>query len=641
MNNIRRTCVLAAVLMLACESTLAQRQSRDDNRNRGSAPAAQRPNRAAPQAGPSGQRPARSQASINDRETRTQPAPAASTTSTRPTRTEVSQPVRTEARTDSRPRMQPTPPPLTEPRAQPATIQITPSIRPSRAEPLPPAVRQTPTNRVPSPAESRAPSVIVSTPTPSSPATPATATNSSRQSASVSAPRPPVQLNTRPSRAESTTNPMPAALAPTRQVEQIRPSRSEPASGRLPLPPSRAFSPIPMPSSADNTIAGRHSTTAPRTTIAATERANRNSQIPVVVNTPLESSSAASRREARAVSRDTIDGRDHSRHGQPNRGRAHTSGTFVSLSLGVSTEIYAVNHLSRLRGYDCRPTSLFGGSDWIRHSRRSWHWSSLCRDDFRRSLDCSPSRFWWEYDRCPTPSFFFSTRSCDGWRFGSWPCTAGRYGWSGSCWRGCSDSWTRSSFSFCQCTRHTFSTWSSCGIPSIIVGCEPLIVTPEPSSTMWFHDAKPIIAEGIADTDSSPTARSSFVPATIYRDDSVRGHLRWSATATSIINEIAAAPLQDRAYNAAEFLGRAPVGAWEATFVSARAVQDGFEIMCHGTLMTRSGSLPTLFIRVEKNEPNLKRGDRLSISGRIVEISVDHPDYPSGLIRLEDGKVSR
>jgi len=128
--------------------------------------------------------------------------------------------------------------------------------------------------------------------------------------------------------------------------------------------------------------------------------------------------------------------------------------------------------------------------------------------------------------------------------------------------------------------------------------------------------------------------------ATVYRSAANHGPMAWSDTATSIVNAMVGAPADQRASVAKRFLGRTPSGAWEATFEGRQDIENATELTCRGTGVTTAGGRPTIVVRVNHKVDALTPGQRLSVTGRLVEVSVDDSSNPGGVLVLEDSDVS-
>ena len=116
--------------------------------------------------------------------------------------------------------------------------------------------------------------------------------------------------------------------------------------------------------------------------------------------------------------------------------------------------------------------------------------------------------------------------------------------------------------------------------------------------------------------------------------------MAWSDTAASIINALVAAPGDQRHVTAKQYLGRTPVGAWEATFEGRQDFDGATELTCRGTTVTSTGGRPTIVVRMNKTVGAITPGQRVSITGRLTEVSVDDSSNPGGMLVLEDAQVS-
>jgi len=128
--------------------------------------------------------------------------------------------------------------------------------------------------------------------------------------------------------------------------------------------------------------------------------------------------------------------------------------------------------------------------------------------------------------------------------------------------------------------------------------------------------------------------------ATVYRSAANHGSMAWADTATSIVNAMVGDPADQRASVAKRYLGRTPGGAWEATFEGRQDIENATELTCRGTGVTTAGGRPTIVVRVNHKVDALTPGQRLSVTGRLVEVSVDDSSNPGGVLVLEDADVS-
>jgi hypothetical protein len=134
-------------------------------------------------------------------------------------------------------------------------------------------------------------------------------------------------------------------------------------------------------------------------------------------------------------------------------------------------------------------------------------------------------------------------------------------------------------------------------------------------------------------------APSTAESVTVYRSNRDNGAMAWSDTAASIVNTMVYST--DRAKTAQQYLGRTPTGAWEVMFQSSNEYKGGTELVGTGITPTGSGQQPTIIVHMTGNASGFTAGERLSVTGRLTEVSVDDPDYPGGMLLLENGNVSR
>jgi hypothetical protein len=160
----------------------------------------------------------------------------------------------------------------------------------------------------------------------------------------------------------------------------------------------------------------------------------------------------------------------------------------------------------------------------------------------------------------------------------------------------------------------------------------------DPAVPSDYHQlATPQPGEPGAVKPAAPTADDT---STVYRTSKHVGTMAWSDTATSIVNTVAAATPEQRAGLAKQYLGRTTVGAWEVTVESRQDSPSGTELLCRATAPTNTGAHPTVFVRVNKTLGDIKPGTRLSVTGRLTELSVDDGTNPGGVLVLEDAEVS-
>jgi hypothetical protein len=126
---------------------------------------------------------------------------------------------------------------------------------------------------------------------------------------------------------------------------------------------------------------------------------------------------------------------------------------------------------------------------------------------------------------------------------------------------------------------------------------------------------------------------------TIYRASTVGGVLEWSDTAASIADDLLSASTADRTNQAARFLGQTVRGGWEATYDSDRQAGGVREIICIATGQTASGAHPIIVVQVPSTDQPFRVGQRLTVTGRLIEMSVDDPSAPGGRLVLEQGAV--
>ncbi|HYE61517.1 MAG TPA: hypothetical protein VD997_05945 [Phycisphaerales bacterium] len=161
------------------------------------------------------------------------------------------------------------------------------------------------------------------------------------------------------------------------------------------------------------------------------------------------------------------------------------------------------------------------------------------------------------------------------------------------------------------------------------------------SSTLLDYSAKlPADYRAYAGTYTEPTysAPADQEPVIVYQATRDAGEMVWSDTPTTIVNSLLNSG--DRGREAQRFLGRTVAGAWEVTFESARRTADGMELTTRGTMDAGTGVRPTILVNLQRVESGLEPGQRLSITGRLVELSVNDPENAGGLLVLDEADVS-
>jgi hypothetical protein len=235
---------------------------------------------------------------------------------------------------------------------------------------------------------------------------------------------------------------------------------------------------------------------------------------------------------------------------------------------------------------------------------------------------------------------FLSAGFCDPWCWGSSSCLG--FGWS-SCW-GCSDFSVGLCFGDSWCYPH-YGYCSPCYYPGYS------LYSPGYAYPVYPYAGTSIINYSTGSDFQAPTpevgAEAAALPAapagdmeTVYRSSSDHGPMAWSDTAASIVNSTLLAPADQRIAAARQYLGKTPAGAWEVTFEGRQDVEGATELTCRGTTATSTGSQPTVVVRVNHNVGDLKPGQRLSVTGRLTELSVDDASNPGGMLVLENGDVS-
>lgn len=163
------------------------------------------------------------------------------------------------------------------------------------------------------------------------------------------------------------------------------------------------------------------------------------------------------------------------------------------------------------------------------------------------------------------------------------------------------------------------------GAPTTIRDYRTDVTTPINGSSLLGTPARTINGDA-GDVRSAPAA-------SYFRSTRVMGDMRWSDTPARIAREVMNTGAADRSARAAEYLGRSVPGAWEAT---VEEIADGDTLL----LKDVSGGV-ALAVQLVSPATALKVGDRVLVNGRLVEIGVDDPDYPQGLLSLTGAKIER
>jgi len=144
-------------------------------------------------------------------------------------------------------------------------------------------------------------------------------------------------------------------------------------------------------------------------------------------------------------------------------------------------------------------------------------------------------------------------------------------------------------------------------------------------------------------TQSQPAASTYSVPAAeepviVYQASRQSGEMVWSDTATSIVNSLLNS--SERGGEAQRYLGKSIAGSWEVTLESARQTDTGMELTTRAMAAAGTGVRPTIVVNIRRVEAGLQPGQRLSITGRLSELTVNDPENAGGLLVLDDADVS-
>lgn len=144
-------------------------------------------------------------------------------------------------------------------------------------------------------------------------------------------------------------------------------------------------------------------------------------------------------------------------------------------------------------------------------------------------------------------------------------------------------------------------------------------------------------------TQATPVVGSVAAPvATVFRapmKDGAAGVMNWDATPARIVNSIRQGVGGGGGAAAAEFLGRTPSGAWELVYRD-RTTRDGALVLVCSAVGSDAES-PTVMVVMKSDPPALEAGAVIAVTGRLVEVSVDHPDFAGGLLVLDEAQASK
>lgn len=163
-----------------------------------------------------------------------------------------------------------------------------------------------------------------------------------------------------------------------------------------------------------------------------------------------------------------------------------------------------------------------------------------------------------------------------------------------------------------------------------------------------FHDyASPAMAGEVyvnnGFTPNPAAAAQTALPRTIgqptvYKATSSQGAMAWSDSPAAIVNALSAS--QNPAQDSQRYLGRLLPGGWEATLENKRTTADGTELICRGTTATGTGTRPTILVRISRDASTIQPGQRLTVIGRLTELSLNDPDNAGGLLVLSEGDAN-
>lgn len=188
------------------------------------------------------------------------------------------------------------------------------------------------------------------------------------------------------------------------------------------------------------------------------------------------------------------------------------------------------------------------------------------------------------------------------------------------------------------------TTWGDrwCGWDSGLHGCA-VYVDPDP---IYVYTAppiyQPVVYQPEVGADQPVYVSSEPVPAagTFYRAEGDLGAMDWSVMPHGIISAVYGAPASQRAGVAAQYLARRPAGAWQVTFESQQETQAGYVVRCRAVAASAIGDEPVVELILPEALSGMRPGKMLSVTGLLVELSVDDPENPAGVLTLRDARVS-
>jgi hypothetical protein len=149
---------------------------------------------------------------------------------------------------------------------------------------------------------------------------------------------------------------------------------------------------------------------------------------------------------------------------------------------------------------------------------------------------------------------------------------------------------------------------------------------------------------GAVQTYTNDTGGSFVSPApspvvVTYRASASGGVMDWADTPARIMASVTNASESERARVAARYLGRSIAGAWELVFEKAESAGNRTMLICSARGVSNVPS-PLVALLVDEVPGNLREGAVLTVSGRLVEITMGDSGTPEGLLVLDEVRVA-
>ncbi|GJQ31011.1 MAG: hypothetical protein HBSAPP03_28950 [Phycisphaerae bacterium] len=314
-----------------------------------------------------------------------------------------------------------------------------------------------------------------------------------------------------------------------------------------------------------------------------------------------------------------------------------------------------------------------GGNDWNqrdrddRHDRYGWNrrdrgrwdsWDRDCDDDGWRSgwsfglsigsggwglsasygwglaRDCGPTYVRW-HDWRPRRYVY---DACD-YRWDWCSPVVVRTSWhrplaSVCCWESC-----HSSFHSAWCHKTLVTTYVPVYFTTSVAGYGT-VGSVQTFVNDGYAGVTPVAVAAPASIAIPPSASRSASVAVTYRANEKAGVLDWADTPTRIVGALQDAPESMRGELAGRYLGRTVAGAWELIVERVQPSGDRTMLVCSARGASDRPS-PIVALMMDGTPSGLKEGAIIVASGRIVEVTLNDPDAPSGVMVLDDVKIAR